>query len=77
MNAPKGKCPYCQSEEPCFNGKSALGVQCQHPEYRPDEHRLAFWAAINEYAAACGGDTSGATISNRIGSLEQSIGRSL
>lgn len=29
------KCGYCQSEEPCFDGKSMAGFPCQHPEMPP------------------------------------------
>ncbi len=25
------KCPYCDSTEPCWDGKSLAGIKCQHP----------------------------------------------
>lgn len=31
---PKIECGYCQSTEPCFNGKTTAGHPCQHPNFK-------------------------------------------
>lgn len=42
-----------------------------------DRFQVRLWEAINEYAAACGGDTSAATISDRRMNAVAEVGRVL
>lgn len=28
------ECGYCQSKEPCFDGKTMAGYPCQHPDHK-------------------------------------------
>jgi hypothetical protein len=42
-----------------------------------DQQRVSLWEAVNEYASACGGDTSGKTISERRMSAVSAVERAV
>jgi hypothetical protein len=35
----KRRCAYCQSRNPCFDGKTLAGLPCQHPDFNPGKVR--------------------------------------
>lgn len=73
-------CPEVRSADGTVLGREIVCPRCNGALSDPDPETpidAELWAAINEYAAACGGDTGQATIGNRRMDAVAAVGRAV